>query len=149
MFIETLNFGKLEVDEDKVIFFKEGIPAFEDETEFVIILNEDAENPFHYLQSIKTPELSFVIANPFELFGDYDIVLPEIAINKLNIKDENEVLVYSIVVVPEDISKMTVNLAGPIVINIEEKLGKQVVLDDNRYSTKELIFKDSSQEGGK
>ena len=147
MKINTTNFGEIEIEEDKIIEFKEGLPAFEDEKQFVIILNEDPENPFHFLQSINTKELSFVILNPFEIFTDYDILLPEMAISKLKIENQEDVAIYTMVVVPEDMTKMTTNLLGPIVINTKERLGKQVILEENKYSTKEPIFKDS-QLGG-
>lgn len=148
MRIKTRNFGEISIVEDKIIFFQEGIPAFEDEKEFVIILNEDEENPFHYLQSVKNPDLSFVILNPFIAFSDYDILLPDTAINKLKIEKEEDVTIYSMVVVPEDMTKMTINLLGPIVINTKEMLGKQVILDDERYNTKHLIFKQDPEMGG-
>lgn len=148
MKIKTTNFGEIKISENKVIYFQEGIPAFEDEKEFVVILNEDKENPFHWLQSVKEPDLSFVILNPFEIFGDYDILLPETAINKLNIEKEEDVTIYSMVVIPEDMSKMTTNLLGPIVINTKKMLGKQVILDDERYNTKHFVFNQDSQVGG-
>lgn len=148
MKIKTANFGEINIAEEKIIHFQEGIPAFEEEKEFVIILNEDKENPFHWLQSVKNSELSFVILNPFEIFSDYDILLPETAINKLNIEKEEDVIIYSMVVVPEDMIKMTTNLLGPIVINTKEMLGKQVILDDERYSTKHFIFNQNSEVGG-
>lgn len=148
MKIITKNFGEIDIIEENIIKFLEGIPGFEEEKEFVLILNEDGENPFHFLQSVKNPELSFVIVNPFEIFSDYDILLPEIAINKLMIEEQEEVAIYSIVVVPEDMTKMTTNLLGPIVINTNKMLGKQVILDDERYVTKHFIFNQDSKAGG-
>ena len=56
MKINTINFGEIEIVEDKIILFQEGLPAFEDEEQFVIILNEDEDNPFHFLQSVNTPD---------------------------------------------------------------------------------------------
>lgn len=147
MKIETVDFGEIEISEDKIIFFQEGIPGFEEEKEFVVILNEDKENPFHWLQSVRNPDLTFVIANPFEIFSDYDILLPETAINKLNIEKEEDTTIYSMIVIPEDMTKITTNLLGPIVINVKKMLGKQVILDDKRYSTKHFIFGQSSQGG--
>ncbi len=148
MKIKTTNFGEIEIEKDNIIYFGEGIPAFEEEKEFIIIFNEDKENPFHWLQSVKSPSLSFVIINPFEIFTDYDILLPQTAINKLKIEKEEDVTIYSMVVVPEDIEKMTTNLLGPIVINTKERLGKQVILDDERYTTKHFIFNQDSKVGG-
>ncbi|WP_313757467.1 flagellar assembly protein FliW [Tissierella sp.] len=148
MKIRTKNFGEVEIEKDKIIYFQEGIPAFEEEKEFVLILNEDKENPFHSLQSVNKEELSFIVINPFEIFNDYDILLPDIAINKLEIKKEEDLNIYTIVVIPEDIKKMTTNLLGPIVINRKKMLGKQVILDDERYTTKHFIFNQDSEMGG-
>ena len=135
MILKTKNFGEIEIDEKNIIHFPEGILGFEEEKQFVMIKDEDEQNPFQWLQSVQNPELAFVIINPFFVFPDYDIVLSKSVQEKLKIEDEKDVAVYSIVVVPEDIEKMTVNLLGPIVININKKLGKQVILDDDRYTT--------------
>ncbi len=140
MKLNTKNFGELDIDEKKIISFPEGLPGFEEEKEFIIINNEDEENPFCWLQSVKNPDLAFVIVNPFFVFSDYSVDLSETVQEKLKIKDEKDVAVYSIVVVPEDLKKMTANLLGPIVINVRERLGKQVILDDPRYTTKHYIF---------
>lgn len=136
----TKNFGEIEIDEEKIIHFPEGILGFEEEKEFVVINDEDEESPFGWLQAIENPELAFVIINPFFVYPNYDIVIPETAQKKLKIQDKNDLIIYSIVVVPKDIEKMTANLIGPIIINTKEMIGKQVILDDDRYSTKHYIF---------
>ncbi|CAK7050073.1 flagellar assembly protein FliW [Tissierella carlieri] len=148
MKIKTRNFGEIEIEKEKIIIFEEGIPAFEEEKEFIIILNEDKESPFHWLQSINNQNLSFIVINPFEIFSDYDILLPQTAINKLKIEKEEDINIYTIVVIPTDMKKMTTNLLGPIVINTKERLGKQVILDDERYTTKHFIFNQDSKVGG-
>ncbi|CCQ94656.1 Flagellar assembly factor FliW [[Clostridium] ultunense Esp] len=148
MILNTKHFGEIEVEKDKIIHFPEGILGFEEEKQFLIINNEDEENPFHWLQSVANPDLAFVIINPFFVYPNYDIVIPKSAQEKLKIEEEKDVAIYSIVVVPEDMEKMTANLLGPIVININKKLGKQVILDDERYTTKHYIFKQSSEDRG-
>ena len=148
MILNTRNFGQIEIEENKIIHFPEGILGFEQEKQFVIINNEDKENPFHWLQSITNPDLAFVIINPFFVYPNYDIVIPKSAQEKLELEDQKDIGIYSIVVVPEDMEKMTVNLLGPIVININKKLGKQIILDDERYSTKHYIFEQSSEDRG-
>lgn len=140
MKIKTKYFGEMEINKEDVIRFPEGLPGFQEEKEFIIINSLDKDDPFQWMQSVKNSRLSFIVINPFLLVPDYDFKLPDSTVEKLKIKDEKDVAVYSIVVVPEDIKKMTINLAGPIVINAKERLGKQIVLDDDRYSTKYYIF---------
>lgn len=147
MKLHASNFGEIEIDEEDILTFPEGIPGFEECKKFIVINNPDEENPFDWLQSVENEDLAFVIMNPFFVFPDYDITIPESAIEKLKIKDETDVFVYTIVVVPENLEDMTTNLSGPIIINGREKLGKQVILEDNRYTTKHYIFKKEESRG--
>ena len=147
MKLHARSFGEIEINEEDILTFPEGIPGFEDLKKYIIINNPDEENPFDWLQSVDNGDLAFVIINPFFIKPDYDIVIPQSALEKLKIKDESDVVLYSIVVVPEKLEDMTVNLTGPIVINVREKLGKQIILDDKRYTTKHYIFKTEESRG--
>ena len=140
MKLDTKHFGEIEIDEEKIISFPEGIPGFEDQKRFVIINNHDSENPFDWLQAVDKGNLSFVVINPFLVKPDYDFVLSQSVEEKLKIENEKDVAVYTIAVIPEDIKKITINLLGPVIINVKEKLGKQIILNDERYSTKYYIF---------
>ncbi|MCK9445099.1 MAG: flagellar assembly protein FliW [Tissierellaceae bacterium] len=144
MKVQTREFGEIEIPEENIILFNEGIPGFEEEKSFAILLNEDKDNPFHWLQSLDTPDLAFIITDPFKIYEDYGVVLPQGAIEKLKIKSEEDVIIYTIVVVPDEIEKMTTNLLGPVVINVKEKLGKQVILESSDYTTKHYVFKQDS-----
>jgi len=143
----TKHFGEIEIEQNKIINFIDGIPGFEDQKRFIVIDNPDDTVPFKWLQSIDEPELAFIIINPFIFKEDYEFDLPKHLIEKLKIKEEKDVVVYSIVVIPDDITKMTANLAGPIIINANEMLGKQIVLDDNRYTTKHYILEEAKAKG--
>lgn len=138
-------FGEIEIDKETIIDFPEGLLGFEDEKEFTIINTQEEEAPFLWLQSINSPELVFVIMNPFFAFPDYEIKIPKSVQEKLEIESEKDVVIYSILVVPEDMEKMTANLLGPIIINTRKNLGKQVILDDDRYSTKHYVFQQKTE----
>lgn len=140
MKLDTKYFGEIEIDEEKIISFPEGIPGFEDQKRFIIINNHDSENPFDWFQAVDNGNLSFVIINPFLVKPDYDFVLSPSVEEKLKIENEKDLAVYTIAVIPEDIKKITINLSGPVVINVKERLGKQIILNDERYSTKYYIF---------
>lgn len=126
--------------EDKIIKFKEGILGFEDYSEYLLMLNEDEENPFHKLQSVEEKEISFYVVNPFLIVNDYDFELKESTIKLLEIESEKDLAVFSIVKIPEVLEDMTVNLSAPIVINSVSKLGKQLVLEDKSYSVRHRIY---------
>jgi len=147
MKILTKHFGELEIEDEKTINFIDGIPGFEEQKRFIIVDNPDEENPFKWLQSLDDTELAFVIINPFLFKEDYEFDIPEHILEKLRIKEEKDVLVYSIVHISEEIENMTANLIGPIIINTKEMLGKQIVLDDSRYKTKHFILKEVKAKG--
>lgn len=148
MKINTKYFGEMEIKKEDIIKFPEGLPGFQEEKEFIIINSLEEDDPFQWMQSVKNSRLSFIVINPFLLVLDYDFKLSESTVEKLKIKDEKDVAVFSIVVIPEDIKKMTINLAGPIIINAKERLGKQIVLDDDRYSTKYYLFPQEAKSEG-
>jgi len=138
--IETLRFGQIEVEEEKIVHFKDGIPAFEEEHEFIIV-PYDSESPYYFMQSLATPDLAFLITVPFLFFPDYEFELDEVAQHELGIKHQEDMLIYVLITIPGGkIEDMTANLMAPVVLNKENMQAKQVVLDRSRYTTKHRLF---------
>lgn len=142
MILKTKHFGEIEIKEGDIISFADGIPGFEKLFKYVIIENPDEDIPFKWLQCVDDPSLAFVIINPFVFKKDYEFDMPQNAIEKLHIKSHEDINIYTIVVIPEDINKMTANLAAPIVINVVNRKGKQVFLEDDRYHKRHLILEE-------
>lgn len=142
MLINTKHFGEIEVDEAKIITFKNGLPGFENVKKYIIIGEENAQSPFNWLQSVDEPKLAFVIINPFIIVKNYEINLDNGALKELEIEKEEDVLVYSIVVVPEDINKMSMNLQAPLIINARNRKGMQLILDTDRYGVRHYILEE-------
>jgi len=146
--INTSRFGELEIDEKRVIHFKDGIPAFEDEKEF-IILPYDEETPYYFMQSMKTPDLAFLLTVPFLFFPNYTFEIDDDTIEELEIETKDKLLYYTLITIPNfSIRYMTTNLLAPVVINTKNMKAKQVVLEKSRYTTKERLFPDETK-GGK
>ena len=144
--INTMRFGEIEVNEAKIVHFRRGIPAFEDEHEFVII-PYDEESPYYFMQSLKSPELAFLITTPFVFFPDYSIEVDDETMNELNIQNSEDVLLYSIITIPNgSIRYMTANLLAPLIVNTENMQAKQLVMEKTRYNTKHRLFPDRGVE---
>ncbi|MEW4285753.1 flagellar assembly protein FliW [Priestia koreensis] len=140
MTIETKYHGKIDVDQHQIITFSQGIPGFEEEKSFVLLsLNEDAV--FYALQSTESAGLAFIVVNPFHFIKDYDLTLDESYLAQLDIKDEKEVEVYSILTVKENFEDTTANLQAPIILNTRNKQGKQIILTNTSYQTRHPLFK--------
>lgn len=142
MQLNTKNFGEIVVPEDKILSFDDGIPSFESVKKYILLDNGDNTSPFRWLQSIDEPTLAFAIVNPFLIKKDYDINIGDDTVKQLGIEKEEEVEVYAIVVVPSDISKMTMNLKAPVIINTKNMKGAQVILDTDKYGVRHYIIEE-------
>jgi flagellar assembly factor FliW len=141
MLIETKHFGALEIQEDRVLTFNQGLFAFEARKRYILLENEDPENPLWWLQSLDDPNLVFVLINPFLFKHDYEFDLSDEDVEELGIQKSEEVVVFCLVI-PEDVKKMTANLLAPLIINAASKKGKQIVLLHKNYSTKHLVLEE-------
>ena len=146
--VYTSRFGEIEVDEKKVVHFKDGIPAFEDEHEFVILPYEE-DSPYYFMQSLKSPDLAFLLTIPFLFFNDYTFELDDTVVADLGIEDSENVFYYTMVTIPNgSIRYMTANLLAPIVLNGANMRAKQVVLEKTNYTTKHHLFPESAKKEG-
>jgi flagellar assembly factor FliW len=107
----------------------------------VIVETPDSE-PFKWLQSLDDPALAFVIVNPLVFFADYRIDVDRRELEELKITDPASVITHVIVSIPDgDMSGMSANLQGPILINMENNLAKQLVLVNGPYTIRHPLLK--------
>lgn len=144
--IATNRFGELEIEESGIVHFPEGIPAFEEEREFVLLPYEE-DSPYYYLQSAKRAELAFLLTEPFVFFPEYTVEIDDTTITKLEIKNQDNVDIYAILTIPNgSVRYMTANLLAPIILNTENMHAKQIVMDKSNYKTKHRLFPDVERE---
>ncbi|MBQ9488002.1 MAG: flagellar assembly protein FliW, partial [Selenomonadaceae bacterium] len=133
--VNTDRFGEIEIDEKRIIHFKDGIPAFENEHEF-IILPYDEESPYYFMQSLNKPDLAFLLTIPEIFFPDYSAEIDDETVEELKIGDAEKVLVYALITIPNgSVRYMTANLLAPLVINLENMQAKQIVMEKSNYTT--------------
>ena len=145
MQIDTKPYGTIEIDERQVIDFPKGILGFEDLKKFALL--DSQQEPFYWLQSMDDKSIAFVLIQPFIFKPEYtpDPVESELVDAKItNIKSDN-ILIFTIVTIPEDHTKMTANLQGPILINRDEKLGIQIISTNPRWRVKHFILDELSK----
>lgn len=146
--VYTSRFGEIEVDEKKIVHFKDGIPAFEDEHEFIILPYEE-DSPYYFMQSLKSPDLAFLLTIPFLFFPDYAFEIDDETVRELSIKNHEAVFYYSMITIPNgSIRYMTANLLAPVVLNSENMQAKQVVLEKSNYTTKHRLFPEPAKKEG-
>jgi flagellar assembly factor FliW len=139
MLIHTVNFGELEVPEDKIITFKEGLPGFPQIHRFAVLEFEELK-PFQYLQALDDPPISLFIINPFVIDPGYEFRLTDSDMEDVQSTSPAELTVYAVATIPEDPNSATLNLMAPIVINDRGRCGKQVILHDSKYTVKHPLI---------
>lgn len=144
--VNTLRFGEIEVEEDKIVHFEHGIPAFDEEHEFLII-PYDEESPYVFLQSLNTPDLAFLMTMPFVFFPDYEFEIDDETQARLGITKREDMLVYTLLTIPGGrVQDMTANLMAPVLINTQNMQAIQLVLDKSRYTTKHRLFPEKKED---
>lgn len=143
MKVQTSRFGALEVSEADIINLSEGLMGFEDLHRYFIVDPSD-DTMILWFQSIDRSEIAFPILEPKIFRPDYRVRLSanELRLLKIDSVAKPETLVYSILTIPEDPRGMTANLKAPIVINVKDSIGRQVVLQENEYSVKCSMYKE-------
>jgi flagellar assembly factor FliW len=139
MLIQTGRFGAVQIKEDDILNFGEGILGFNGLRKFVLLDDPDDEI-FAWLQSCERPEIAFPVLEPDLFAVDYKINLTKSELEFLQMKDLARANFFCIITIPEDPNLMTANLKAPIVINPVTRLAKQCVLQDNDLSIREPIF---------
>lgn len=142
MKINTKIFGEIEISDDKVITFQDGIIGFPDLKRFALLHDEEkgSEAGIRFLQSLEEPGFAMPVMNPLIVKPDYDPeVNDELLAGAGAITSEN-LLVLVTVTIPGDLTKMTVNLQGPFVINIDERKACQLIVENGDYPVKFPVY---------
>ena len=147
MLIHTINFGDLEVPEEKIITFKEGIPGFPQIHRFTFLEFEDLK-PFQYLQSLDEPPIALLVINPFLVDPGDRFQLTPLDMEDIRSANPAAVAVYAVATVPTNPEEATLNLMAPIVVNEAEQCGKQVILHESGYSVKHPLFNATNKASG-
>lgn len=136
MLIETSRFGTVEIDQEKVVSFSEGVLGFPEHRRYALLQIHD-DGLFFWLQSVDDPGLAFVVADPRAFVPDYQAPIRADDVDLLALRDLDDCQV--LVIVNKSDSGLTANLLGPLVIGAQSLRGKQLVLSDKRYSTRHRI----------
>ncbi|HTL29719.1 MAG TPA: flagellar assembly protein FliW, partial [Tepidisphaeraceae bacterium] len=138
MDIESTRFGRLTVDDDRIITVPKGLLGFPNFTRYALIQTGE-ENYFFWLQSIDEPNLAFVVTDPSIFFKDYEVPIREETQSELQLTDVGFAQVF--VICNKVDEWLTGNLLGPIVVNAQNRMGQQVVLTEKKWTTRQPLLK--------
>ncbi len=136
--VHTRLFGDVEVS--KIITFPEGITGFPDLKEFMLVRDGDSDSNMQWFQSLDEPNFAMPVIDPLIVKPDYN---PKVSGSVEDIvgelKEEN-VLILCTLTVPKEITEMSVNLAGPFIINTDTCKGAQTLTENPEYDAKFRVY---------
>lgn len=140
-------------EESQPVEFPAGLIGFDEWKHFVVITHPDS-GPLRLLQSLDDIRVSFIIADPRQIVPDYQVLLSEADIQSLqypsgsqsNWFDDTHSNVYCILSAEEEPFSVTANLLGPLVINWQTGLGRQVILSNSGYNPRYPLTGDIATE---
>jgi len=141
----TTRFGEVEYSPEDIVLFNEGVLGFPQCRQYLIIQHSD-DSPYRWLQNVEEGELAFLVVDPAAFLANYAPEMPLVDAKALEITDETPRLVYTIVTIPPGKPEnLSLNLAGPIVINAATRRAKQVVLDSEQYPVRYRPVKEAKK----
>ena len=142
MKITTRVFGEIEIDDSKIIRFPSGIIGFPEMTDFALVYDEEKgkDTPIRWLQSLQEVGFAMPVMDPLLVAKDYNPEVEDNYLLPLGGMNAEEILVLVTVTVPKDITKMSVNLQAPMVINAGSKKAVQVIVNTEKYPVKYSIY---------
>jgi flagellar assembly factor FliW len=139
--IQTSRFGEIEVVEADVLTLPEGLIGFPELVKYVL-LDHDTDSPFKWLQSVDDGAMAFVVISPLTFRPDYTVEVTEDEISNLQLSAAEDAVISVIVTIPMDPKKMSANLKAPLVFNLKNRIGKQLIVKDSQYQTKHFIMEE-------
>jgi len=137
MIVQTTRFGRIEVDETRLLRFPKGILGFPDIRDYALVQTNDEGN-FFWLQAVARPDIAFVVCDPLLFVPDYQIPVKSDDLKMIGLDDMTNAQVLIIVNKVERL--LTGNLQGPLVVNAENLQAVQLVLSEKKYSTRHPLM---------
>lgn len=142
MRIQTKIFGEIDIDEEKILHFTNGIIGFPDLKDFALMYDADKgeKSNIRWLQSLQEPAFAMPVLDPLAVKPDYNPEVEDELLKPIGKLNPDEMLVLVTLTVPKDITKMSVNLCAPIVIHTESRKACQIIVDNEKYPVKYMIY---------
>ena len=105
------------------------------------LMFDKEELPFMWLREEQENGLAFVVLEPGGVLPDYSVEIADADINVLGITGPEDTMILNIVtLLPEQASKISLNLVGPIIVNRKTLVGKQCIINNHEdYSARHIL----------
>lgn len=147
MNINTRDFGIIQVEDDAVFDFDDGLYGFEDDKRFAIFERPFEDISFLYLQSLDHEIPCFLVFEPWELHPDYRPVLSQEDLSACQVDSIDDLIFLVIATVSSTIENLSINIKSPVVLNPKTRKARQVILQNPDYTVRYLPFQKDGKAG--
>jgi len=136
MKVATTRFGDVRIEADDILLFRSGLIGFEDLQHWVVLADGENES-VAWLQSMNRPEIALPVISPRRFLPDYQVHVDGRHVDGLQLNATDQA--YVLCVVSNNEQALTVNLRAPIVVNLDRRLGCQVMTSDDQPLQFEIL----------
>lgn len=142
---ETRIFGTIEIEDEKIVSMEKGMIGFPELKHFALIFDEEKEEKqrtIMWFQSMDDGDIAFPVIEPSIAIEDYQPEFSEEMLAVLGEMADEDAYLLATVTVPKEVEKLTCNLQAPIIINMKNNKGAQVIVENDypiKYSLAHLI----------
>jgi len=141
--IHSTRFGTVELDESLVLTFEHGMIGFPDLHRYVVLKQRD-DSVFMWLHSVDDGALAFPVVLPWVFHWDYEVKLSDEDMAAIHVQRADQISIYCVVNVGEDVRRATINLFSPLVVHNDRRLARQVINTAEGYSTRDALFQEDT-----
>ncbi len=129
MRIETARFGDVDIEPEDILLFPQGVMAFEDLKHWVLLADDHVET-IGWLQCVTRPEIALAVASPRRYAPGYQVQVKRSQVQPLELGQEHQAFVLA--VLNKEAEEYSLNLRAPLIINLDRRIGRQVVTTDEQ-----------------
>jgi flagellar assembly factor FliW len=137
----STRFGDTEIPDETVLTLPAGMIGFPDLNRYAI-LKQREDSVFMWLHSLDEPSLAFPVVLPWVFYWDYEVKLSDEDMAAINVERADQISIYCVVNVTENVRDATINLFSPVVMNNAERIGRQVLNLAEGYTTRDRLFRE-------
>jgi flagellar assembly factor FliW len=142
--VQTRFFGELEFQSEALFCFPSGLPGFEDHRTFVFLKKPGLE-PMMFLQSLESRNLCFILLPVRAIVENFQLELTPDEVRQIGLPAERapvigeDILCAALICTGEG-DVPTANLMAPVVVNLHNNIGMQVIHAESRYSHRHALL---------
>jgi flagellar assembly factor FliW len=113
--LQSSRFGVLEIPDEAVIEFPNGLIGLGGTHYALLARNEDSA--FVWLHSTTDPDLAVPVTNPFRFFTEFEVELSDDEAERIGLTEADDPAVYVTVRAADSLEDFSANLYAPILIS--------------------------------